>query len=254
MPDLSSNGSSELVDWDRVGAVSGLVYAAMSIAGWVLWGLVSGGPPSLSAPASVVSHWYQQHRDITRIGLVPWSLGLGPLLVFLVAFYRRLRAAEGGSGTASKIFLYGAIIGGSIYIGVSFLFFWGAAYRPGAISPELTRFSRDMVMLTGPPLCGTFAVALFAAGAVIRRRNVLSQALGTGAIVCGVLQIFYVFGGFTDNGAFNPQNGIAGALLPYGAHFVWIIAACVLLLSQRRPQPASRTSRPAAQPLAAQPH
>jgi hypothetical protein len=244
MSDLRSVESTEVADWNRVGAIAGVVYAVMSIAGWLLWQFGGGElAVSLSAPTAEVARWYHQHQDVTRIALVPWSLALGPLLVFLVCFYRRLRTAEGGSGTASTVFLAGSIIGGSIYIGVSFLFLWAAAFRPGEVSPEITQFSRDLVMLTGPPLCGTFAVALFAAGVVIHRRGVFARWLGTAAIACGFCQLLYVFGGFTDSGALNPQNGILGALIPYGTHFVWIIAACVLMIKQSRPQAVVQASR-----------
>jgi hypothetical protein len=234
--------------WDKVGGACGVSYLVITVIGWFFWATDGGsslfgsahatpydslfGPgsvPRLNAPAFAVAHWYAVHRTTAQVGILFFSLGLLPYMIFLGRMQAVLRRAEGPSGTASAIYSVAATVG----VVVPFIFctfFWMAAFRPGTTSAKLVQYSQDVVMQTGPAGCLPWAVMFGAVAVVVLTSGGLPRWLGLLAIPVGACQLLYVGQGFTDSGTFNGIDGALGAFVPYGTYLCWIALTGVVLL------------------------
>jgi hypothetical protein len=209
---------------DKVGAIGGIGYVGLSGAGWLLFErLGNDAEPHWSAIR--LAAYFHQHQTSIRIAAALFSVALLPYLVFL----GRLRVvlapepdADGHMKTAAQVFQGGAIAGAVIPF-VFMTFFWGMAYRPGQISPQITQACFDLCILTGPAGFAIWTAMLWAAAYLIFRSGVLPRWLGYGAIVAGTTQFLYIGDGFTDRGLFNGNSGMLGVYFCYGGYMAWIL-------------------------------
>lgn len=220
---------------DRIGAFGGLLYASFGALGWLLWKALSGwGTVETNATAAEVARFYTENQGNVRAALIPWTLGIFGLVVFIGRLHAEFREREGGSGTLSSIFFAGGLMGATAFPVIAVTFFWAMVFRPASTSPEVVQILHDLALITGPAGGMAWCAMFVAAGVAIREFGGLPRWLGTLAIVVGLAQILYIGAGFSDRGLFDGGDGLLGVYVPYGTHFLWITLASVALLRRAK--------------------
>ena len=209
---------------DKVGAIGGIGYVSLSGAGWLLFERLGDDAEPHWKAARLAAYFHLHQTDI-RIAAALFSVALLPYLVFLGRLRVVLAARADDDGhmrTAAQVFQGGAIAGAVIPF-VFMTFFWGMAYRPGEISPQITQACFDLCILTGPAGFAIWTAMLWAAAYLILRGGALPRWVGYGAIVAGLTQFLYIGDGFTDRGFFNGNSGMLGVYFCYGGYMAWIL-------------------------------
>jgi hypothetical protein len=224
---------------DRAGALGGIGYVALSGAGWALFERLGHSAQPWWHAARLAAYFHLHQTDI-RIAAALFSLALGPYLVFLARLRLNLesRSDQPGMKTASNTLIGGSIAGAVIPF-VFMTFFWGMAYRPNAISPQITQACFDLCILTGPAGFALWVAMLWAAAYLILKGGLLPKWLGYGAIAAGATQFLYIGDGFTDRGFFNGNAGSLGVYACYGGYMAWILAAGITWAAGWRADPRS---------------
>jgi hypothetical protein len=210
---------------DVLGALGGIGYVGLSGAGWLLFERV-GNDAEPWWSATRLAAYFHHHQTSIRVAAILFSLALGPYMVFLGRLRLVLSASPNSTSrvrSASSI-LWGSAIAGAVIPFLFMTFFWGMAYRPGTISPEITQACFDLCILTGPAGFAIWTAMLWSIGYIVLREGALPRWLGIGALIAGASQFLYIGDGFTDHGLFNGNSGLLGVYLCYGVYMGWILS------------------------------
>ena len=213
--------------WERLGALSGILFAVLLFAGMSLGGDESHDP---SQPAAVLASRIADERDRVRLGVYLALLGVFFLLWFLGYLRRHLQQAEGERGWFTAVAYGGGLVfAGMLLVGLSYAVAATVLSDYGE-DPQVARalavLGWEHLAVVAPPLAalvgGTAAVSL-RFGAVPRWLGWVGVA-----ITLALLTPTYFFA--------------------FLAALVWLIALCVVLLLRTRSVPhresAHRPVRP----------
>jgi hypothetical protein len=170
---------------ERLGALSGLVFAALLVSFRVIEG--SGLPDSDAPTAKVVAYWTEHRSDQILVAVLASFAALF-FLWFAGTLRGTLRDAEGGSGTLTGIAYGGGILAAAGMLAISTIEY-ATANSAGHVPAQVTQTMSALQADTFLGLAVGLAVFGIAAGAVIVRTGVLSSKLGWLSIVGGVLWV-----------------------------------------------------------------
>lgn len=204
------------VSWAKVGAVAGVLFAVLLIAGIAM----TGDMPSTNAADSEHVEWWSESGNQTRMIVAGYLITLAGLA--LVAFLVAMRSSLAQPGSellarfsfATGIVFVAMLLAATISIGqVAGAVKFGDAPVPSADFLRMfPQFGYGLMLLAG----GLSASASIAAASwAILRTGAFKRWLGWLGIVCAVILLLGVF------------------FLPMIALPVWVVAASVLLW--RRP-------------------
>lgn len=213
------------MNWKRLAPLTGVVFAALLVASFI----VSGNTPDSDASAQEVASFYSSHETSQAISALLGGLAVIFFLFFLGILRGELRRREEGPGVLSATAFAGGIllaVGGASFAGITI----ALADNPDKIDPSasqaLSVLSNDFFV----PLGAGTVVFLIASGIAMVRGTAFPTWLGWAAIVIGVLWItpaFFVAG--------------PGALL-------WVLVVSILLSQRAAPAATAPPPPPTAPP------
>jgi hypothetical protein len=213
--------------WQRLFAVSGLIFALFCGAGLEIFG---PQPPKFSASAAGTARFYVEHRDgvlwlttscgISMAFLLAWSIQLGIML------WRRPNLSR-------PAVLVGivSLCASPILLSFDLTFFGVAAYRPGAVSPDVTQMLSDVAWIGSMLIWPQLGAAMAIVGMLMLRdgaKPLFPKWLGWFSIFCAVVEPFQLGIVFAKDGAFGPRGWTTwyAAVATWG---VWILATSVVM-------------------------
>jgi hypothetical protein len=115
---------------------------------------------------------------------------------------------------------------------ISFTFIAVAAFRPGQVSPEVTRTLNDTSLLLTVPYSLLLVPFFVAAAVIILRTGVLPAWLAWLAVIAMPIRALGAGGIFEDSGVFSAE----GVLEAVGTFiwFAWTLAASIVLVRRAR--------------------
>ena len=215
---------------DRIGGICGIATLVLFGAGWAAW--ASPGLPNMNS-AAAVSHWFVQHQNACRIAAILGCLSLAPMVWFEVCLYARLRRAEGGDGTVSRV-MFGAFLVTVVFDMLFCQFLFVAAWRPGHTLPDVTQSLNDIFLGPGVAAFGCWMAAFVSIGLIVLKRGGLPRWLGHTALAVAAAQLLYLPTSFVHGGTFDISNGLFGVFIPLGTPLLWGAAAGVVMLAATR--------------------
>jgi hypothetical protein len=210
--------------YQRVGAISGLVYVVLVL----LSGFLSPQQPRIdSAPATTLA-WVHNHRVILQVGMI---LGLFAAAMFLwfVGYLRHvLNRAEGGAESLSPI-VFGsgiavAVISALAALPIALLVFMDGQ-SGGVQDPTVIRMLGDLNQVFFAASCAVTAVFLFSLGSAMLLREIAAPWLGWVSLVVAVLNGISIWIALT----FSSYHGKSWTPIAFGAFIGF--AAIVLVTS-----------------------
>jgi hypothetical protein len=206
--------------WERVAAIGGIAYVALSMASQGLI-QIGGAEPSFDAPASeIVAFFEARNTQLFDIGVYLQLLALVAFLWFLGGLWAMLRQAEGQPAWMSLI----AVGSGLAFIGSLSGGWQLAVFRLGdGLDPQIARLAFDMGNLGFANSWVPLGSMMLAAGAVMLGGVALPRWLGWSAVGIGVglLVARIVWTLFV-------------AFIPWMLFWFWLIALAVVVLRRRR--------------------
>jgi hypothetical protein len=211
--------------WERVGAASGLLAAALFAVSFIIFlGNDPGDVPDLKHAAAATG-FVTDHKEAIRAELLLNSIAIIAFLWFLGSLWSTYRAAEGGPARVSAIASAGGIVGAAMVL-LGFVFQAAAALRPAAVDiPEMYILSSLAIGLGG----AAFTVFFLASAKVILRAGAMASVLGLLAVVAGVASALGFVTIFADDGLFNAATGAFGFWIRYASFVVWVFLASIAL-------------------------
>jgi hypothetical protein len=234
---------------NRLGAWGGFGYIALMLIAWIVFWQTNvfttfGETPDTDASATEIATFYAKHRTEQLTAGTTWALALLPLVVFLSRLRAVLGRTEGGDGTVTNLFTFGAVaflVAPIIWVGGVL----GVAFRAGETDPAVSQYNADLFILPVSASAPVWAGMFFAIALIILRfgPGTLPRWLGRFAIVTGLCQFFYLGTPYQPSGIWWSSNqGILVAYLAYGSQLGWIVACSVhWLRAARRPAGAAST-------------
>ena len=201
-------------NYERIGALTGLVAVLLLIVGFVI---VLPKPPAPDATAIAYGDFYKNHTNEIRASVAILSVSLGFYIWFLGSLSAALRAAIGNPRLPTVAFGGGMV--GAMFFVVALTATATAAYRPGETSPELVRLLSDIGYVVAAPAAAGFFVLLAATALVILRTTLLPSWLGWVSLAGAIANLGGMFVIFTTSGVlgrrrrrpFLPIAGLHGA-------------------------------------------
>jgi hypothetical protein len=227
---MSDQPTSSTDRW--FGAVGGIAFGALTILGWAFWAApdfphLTPGVASWSDSATSVTRYYAAHATPIRIGCLLGTIALAPMLMFTVALYNRLRAAEGGSASWAMLALISGVMVCVVHFAfLSFLFL--AALRPVAVGTQVTN-SLVLAGTAGAAASVLYATLLLAVGVATLRYAALPRWTGILALVAAPLQFLYIPSIFGAEHIFDVTDGFLGLYCTFGTFLPWCIVAGIAI-------------------------
>jgi hypothetical protein len=213
-------------NWDRWGAVAGLVM----VAAFVVAVLITGAPPKPTDADQVFKQFLVDKRD--QLLTQGWLLGVaaGMFLWFAAAVRSVLRRAEGDTGHLANLF-FGTAVANAALIVTSFTVGMAAVYKVAETSPaSFARFVFDFGAMTTSVLGILAAIGAVAFAAVVLSTDVLARWTGWLALLSAAGSVIGSFLIFGKTGAFSLE-GTAG-FLPLGLFVVWAAGTAIAMLQK----------------------
>jgi len=223
-------------DWDRFGALVGVVAVAV----YVLAILLTGSPPKPTSTNDEIRLFIIDKRwaIVTQVWL--FALASGLFVWFAGAVRSVFRRAEGDTGHLANVFFGVSVLAQAVLM-TAFVAYGAYAYKAGATaSPDLARFVFDLGAL-GPAFAGfPLAVAAFIYAALAFGTSALPRWTGWVATAAAVTQIVGTFGIFVKTGAFSLE-GVFG-FVPFVVTMVWVLGVCAAMFRALTPSGSRATT------------
>jgi Domain of unknown function (DUF4386) len=223
--------------WERIGAVSGILFFAAVVASFFTPETPDADDPTAEIVNSIAD-------DRTAHLLTVYLQGIGSLLflAFVGALWSRLRRAEADRGPSTLVALGG--VGSAVIILVSsgvFLALIEAADEGREPAAVRALFELDEVVFI---VIGWTSAAFYAgAGLSSLSTRSLPRWLGWIAATLAALFVVALLGIFSE----DDEGGVLGAIFFAGilVNFLWILATSIVMLreSPRAEKPGSERSR-----------
>jgi hypothetical protein len=213
-------------DWERVGAVSGIIFVVVVIASFF-----TPETPDADDPTSEIVSSIADDRSAHLLSVYLGGLGSLLFLVFVGALWSRLRAAEADRGPSILVALGG--VGTAVIILVAngvFMALIEAADESREPAAVRALFELDEVLFIGIG----WTVAAFYAGAALSSlaTGSLPRWLGWAAAALAVLFVFALLGIFSE----DDEGGVLGIVFFIGIllNFLWILATSIVMVRTSR--------------------
>jgi hypothetical protein len=213
-------------DWERVGAVSGIIFVVVVIASFF-----TPETPDADDPTSEIVSSIADDRSAHLLSVYLGGLGSLLFLVFVGALWSRLRAAEADRGPSILVALGG--VGTAVIILVAngvFMALIEAADESREPAAVRALFELDEVLFIGIG----WTVAAFYTGAALSSlaTGSLPRWLGWAAAALSVLFVFAFLGIFSE----DDEGGVLGFVFFIGIllNFLWILATSIVMLRTSR--------------------
>jgi hypothetical protein len=219
-------------DWQRVGAVSGLLFFAFVVASFFTPETPDADDPTAEIVRSIAD-------DRTEHLLTVYFQGIASLLflVFVAALYARLRAVEADRGPSILVALGG--VGSAVVILISsgvFMALIEAADEGREPAAVRALFELDEIVF----IVIGWTSAAFYTGAALSSLTTGSLPRWLGWIAAALAAVFVIafLGIFSE----DDDGGVLGGIFFLGilVNFLWILAASIIMLRSR---PATATAR-----------
>ena len=222
-------------DWDRFGALVGVLAVAVYIVGIFL----TGSPPKPTATNDEIRLFIIDKRWAILTQMWLFALASGLFIWFAGAVRSVFRRAEGDTGHLANVFFGVSVLAQAVLMG-AFVVFAGYTYKAGATATaDLARFAFDVGAL-GPAFAGfPLAVAAFLYAALAFGTGALARWTGWFAVVAAVAQVVGTFGIFTKTGAFSLE-GVFG-FVPFALTMVWVLTVCAAMYRALTPSGSRAT-------------
>jgi hypothetical protein len=212
-------------DWQRFGAVSGILFFAMVVASFF-----TPETPDEDDPTTAIVRSFADDRTGHLVGVYLGGAASLLFLVFLAALWSRLRATEVDRGPSTLVALGGVGTATIVLLanGVTFALIEAA---DAGREPEAVRalFQLDQSLVLGIG----WTSAAFYLGAALSSLSTGSLPRWLGWIAALLVLVFIVgfFGIFSE----GDQGGALGAIFFLGlvVNFLWILAVSILMLRSR---------------------
>jgi hypothetical protein len=217
------------MNWERVGAASGLVAVILFVVAFIIH---LGQDPSGNIPdianADDWGAYLNDHESSLKVQVLLNSIGIVLFLWFLGSLWSALRTAEGGPARVSAIASAGGIVGAAAVL-MGFVFEASALVHHDADAAVSTLYVLGAMSLG---LGGAaFTVFFLAAAKVILKTGALPVAVGALAVVAAIASALGFVSIFAEEGVFNAATGAFGFWVRLGAFVVWLAVASVALMS-----------------------
>ena len=225
-------------NWQRVGAVSGILFFAFVLASFVF----TPETPDEDDPTAEIVSTFADDRTGHLVGVYLSGLAALFFLVFVTALWSRLRAAETDRGPSTLVVL-GGVGTAVIVLAANAVFLALVEAANDGREPEAVRalFQLDetVVLAVG----WTSAAFYIGVAASSLSTGSLPRVLGWVAALLGLIFVVGFFGIFSE----SEEGGVLGAVFFAGLllNFFWILATSIVMLrsrgasaSQRAPEPA----------------
>ena len=217
------------MNWERVGAASGIVVAILFGVSFVVF--LSTDPTSApripdleNAPLDAAAY-IGDHKDAIKTQLLLNSIAMVLFLWFLGSLWSAYRKAEGGPARVSAIATAGGIVGtGAVLAG--FVFGTAAVQDPNTAGVGALYTLEVLSIALGG---AAFTVFFLASAKVILKEGALPAALGFLAVVAGLAAALGFVSIFAEEGIFNPATGAFGFWLRFGSFVLWVLFASMAL-------------------------
>ena len=211
--------------WQRLAPLSGLVFVALIIIGFV----IGGSSPDTNDSNAKITAYLAKDSNQTK-NIVAWLL-LMVAMVFLVIFYSALRSrlasAEGGvarfgtvafgAGMANMTFLILAI---SIFIAPVIT---AQDADKFTLDPGIYRLTQDLGYMVWVASSVVGALVAWASAAVFLRTGLLPKWFARASVAAGVISLFGMF------------------FFPIFVYWLWILVTSILLFRRGEVEPALAT-------------
>jgi hypothetical protein len=213
-------------DWQRVGAVSGIVFFVMVFASFFF----TPDTPDEDDPTAEIVSSIADDRTGHLVGAYIGGIASLFFLVFVGALWSRLRAAEGDRGPSVLVALGG--VGTTVIVLVANVVFFAlieAADAGRAPAAVRALFELDQSVLLGIG----WTSAAFYLGAALSSLTTGSLPRWLGWIAAVLVVVFVV--GFFAIFSEDDEGGVLGLIFFIGVivNFFWILAASITMLRAR---------------------
>jgi hypothetical protein len=223
-------------DWQRLGALSGIIFFAIVIASFF-----TPETPDEDDPTAEIVSSFADDRTGHLVSVYLGGVASLLFLVFVAALWSRLRAAEVDRGPSTLVALGGLGTAVIVLLGNGVLFALVEAAHDGR-EPEAVRalFQLNDTLFLGIG----WTSAAFYLGAALSSLSTgsLPRWLGWTAAVLALVFVVGFLGIFSE----SDQGGALGAVFFIGlaVNFLWILAASIVMLRTGPPGPLDRGSAP----------
>jgi hypothetical protein len=153
-----------ILNWDRIGPLSGIIFAVLFPVSVSLGG---GENPDPAEPAADIARKLADNRSEVEIGVYAGLLGTFFLFWFLAYLYRHLRQAEGEGGWLAWATYGGGLVAGAMLLGYISIHLAGTVlsdYGSDAqVAKTLAVLQYNYIIVLAPPLAalvgGTTVIA-----------------------------------------------------------------------------------------------
>ncbi len=126
--------------WQRFFAACSFLFVVFTFTGLeIFW----PQPPSFALSAEQTAAYYVEHRNGFLVGVVMCSIGMALLLAWTVQFCLMLWRLEGGSRAVTAVTV-ASLVASPILLSFDLAIFGVVVFRPGEISPDVTRAMSDV--------------------------------------------------------------------------------------------------------------
>ncbi|HZQ84223.1 MAG TPA: hypothetical protein VFA83_05275 [Acidimicrobiales bacterium] len=222
-------------DWDRFGALVGVVAVAVYLVAIFL----TGSPPKPTATNDQIRLFIIDKRWAILTQMWLFALASGLFIWFAGAVRSVFRRAEGDTGHLANVFFGVSVLAQGVLM-VAFVAYGAYAYKAAATAtPDVARFAFDVGAL-GPVFAGfPLAVAAFIYAALAFGTSALARWTGWVALAAAVLQLVGTFGVFVKTGAFSLE-GVFG-FVPFALTMVWVLAVSAAMFRALTPSGSRAT-------------
>ena len=212
----------------RMSGIAGLLFVTLSL----IASAVSVQPPANVRDGAVLVDWFTENGARFRLGYVLAALAFLPFYFpFFAGLCEKLREAEAAPAIWSRVAWAGAIM--SPVVGVTAgAFNVGPALVQEGLSREVAAFASAAGFYAYPVVSGAMnSIVMLGAAVVILRTGILWRWLGWSGAAIGIAAIAGS-AALVENDPGGPLATIS--VVSWLAYFVWIAAASVALIWERR--------------------
>ena len=222
-------------DWDRFGALVGVVAVAVYLVAIFL----TGSPPKPTSTNDEIRLFIIDKRWAILTQMWLFALASGLFIWFAGAVRSVFRRAEGDTGHLANVFFGVSVLAQGVLM-VAFVVFAAYTYKAAATAtPDVARFAFDVGAL-GPAFAGfPLAVAAFIYAALAFGTGALARWTGWVALAAAALQLIGTFGIFVKTGAFSLE-GVFG-FAPFALTMVWVLAVSAAMFRALTPSGSRAT-------------